>query len=111
MNYLCPVCLFPGLPYPPRDYHICPCCGTEFGNDDARFSHAQLREMWIADDATWFFGNPPIRWNPWMQLIVGGHPEAVPLFHVSMRIGADTAVTNTAVTPLIPAPEYQLSAA
>jgi len=35
MNYRCPVCFFDELPYPPRDYHICPCCGTEFGNDDA----------------------------------------------------------------------------
>ena len=78
MRYHCPVCMFPKLPYPPRDYHICPCCGTEFGNDDAEFSHDQLREMWIAAGPYWFFGRPPDHWNPWMQLIEGGHPEAVP---------------------------------
>lgn len=64
----CPVCLFPNLPYPPRDYHICPCCGTEFGNDDVRFSVEQLREMWIAGGARWFFGRAPENWNPWVQL-------------------------------------------
>src|SRR5712692_7791736 len=78
MRYRCPVCMYGRLPYPPRDYHICPCCGTEFGNDDAEFTHEQLREMWVAGGAHWFFGRPPEGWNPWMQLIEGGHPEAVP---------------------------------
>jgi hypothetical protein len=74
----CPVCGFDKLAYPPRDYHICPCCGTEFGNDDARFSHKQLREMWVAHGAQWFFGKPAEHWNPWRQLIEGGHADAVP---------------------------------
>lgn len=78
MKYACPVCMYSDLPYPAKDYHICPCCGTEFGNDDAEFSHEQLREMWIASGAWWFFGKPPARWNPWVQLIDGGHSEAVP---------------------------------
>lgn len=68
----CPVCMYPSLAYPPRDYHICPCCGTEFGNDDAEFSHDQLREMWISAGARWFFGRAPDHWNPWIQLIHGG---------------------------------------
>jgi hypothetical protein len=68
----CPVCMYPNLAYPPRDYHICPCCGTEFGNDDAEFSHDQLREMWISAGARWFFGRAPDHWNPWVQLITGG---------------------------------------
>ena len=42
MKYQCPVCFYDDLPYPPADYHICLCCGTEFGNDDKDFSHAQL---------------------------------------------------------------------
>jgi hypothetical protein len=79
--------MFDGLPYPPRDYHICPCCGTEFGTDDMRFSHAQLREMWAGNGAFWFFGNPPPDWNPWMQLINGGQAQAVP-FQVGVRIEA-----------------------
>lgn len=68
----CPVCMYPSLAYPPRDYHICPCCGTEFGNDDAEFSHDQLREMWISAGARWFFGKAPDHWNPWIQLINAG---------------------------------------
>ena len=70
--------MYPDLPYPPRDYHICPCCGTEFGNDDAEFSHEQLREMWVAGGANWFFGRAPDRWNPWLQLLVAGHFEMTP---------------------------------
>lgn len=78
MKYRCPVCAYADLPYPPKDYHICPCCGTEFGNDDSRFTHAQLREMWVAGGARWFFGNPPQAWNPQLQLIEGGFPDLVP---------------------------------
>ena len=78
MKYRCPVCLFARLPYPPSDYHICPCCGTEFGYDDAEFSHEQLRQMWVASGPYWFFGKPPQNWDPWMQLTEGGHPELVP---------------------------------
>ncbi len=63
--------MFGGLPYPPADYHICPCCATEFGNDDAEFSHEQLREMWIGAGMQWFFGSPPPEWKPWAQLLDG----------------------------------------
>jgi hypothetical protein len=100
--------MYPRLPYPPRGYHICPSCSTEFGNDDARFSHAQLREMWVATGAYWFFGNPPPNWNPWMQLIMGGHPEAVPQFlaHIS-------TMAETRIEPVRPDNQYEyaLSAA
>jgi hypothetical protein len=65
-KYRCPVCMFGALTYPPKDYHICPCCGTEFGSDDAEFSHLQLREMWFATGAQWFFGTPPANWS-WMK--------------------------------------------
>ncbi len=67
MKHICPVCFYAKLPYPPRDYHICPCCGTEFGNDDAEFSHDQLREMSIAGGANWFFGKTasPLESNGW----------------------------------------------
>ena len=84
MNFRCPVCFFNSLPYPPRDYHICPCCGTEFGNDDADFSHAELRRRWIANGAPWFYENPPERWNPWIQLINAGVEYDLP-FRVQMQ--------------------------
>ncbi len=78
MKYQCPVCFYDGLPYPPIDYHICLCCGTEFGNDDEEFSNAQLREMWVASGAQWFFRTPPVAWNPWVQLLQAGMLEAIP---------------------------------
>jgi len=68
MNFQCPVCTYPAMPYPPSNYHICPCCGTEFGNDDALRTHDELRRAWIGSGAHWFFGNPPPMWNPWQQL-------------------------------------------
>jgi hypothetical protein len=78
MNYRCPVCAYDHLTYPPADYHICPCCGTEFGNDDAEFSHDQLREMWVAGGAFWFFGKAPEGWNPWTQLAEAGFGSYIP---------------------------------
>ena len=69
----CPVCWFSPLPYPPRDYHICPCCGTEFGNDDAVFTWDELRQRWIAGGEQWFFGPPPQNWNPQAQLLSVGY--------------------------------------
>jgi hypothetical protein len=95
MTYQCPVCKFNRLAYPPAGYHICPCCSTEFGNDDAQFSHAQLREMWIGSGAQWFFGNPPINWNPWTQLMEGGLMGAIP-FNVLLR-----SEVNTKIHPLL----------
>jgi len=69
----CPVCWYPHLQYPPSDYNICPCCGTEFGNDDAEFSWDELRERWIATGAHWFFGQPPHGWNSHKQLLSAGY--------------------------------------
>lgn len=78
MNYKCPVCAFGRLPFPPRNYHICPCCGTEFGNDDVGRSYSELRHDWITSGALWFFGPSPLGWNPWMQLLNGGYWIDVP---------------------------------
>lgn len=68
----CPVCMYPELPYEPKDYHICPCCGTEFGNDDAFATHVQLRMAWVRAGTPWFFGNPPAGWNAIQQLMNAG---------------------------------------
>jgi hypothetical protein len=109
MRYRCPVCFFDKLPYPPADYHICPCCGTEFGNDDADYSHEQLREMWIAGGANWFFGRSPEHWNPWLQLIQAGHEYAVPFkIKVGIRqpLGAERWVNIIRGTHEIPRVVY-----
>jgi hypothetical protein len=66
------------MPDPPQDYNICPCCGTEFGNDDIEYSFEQLRYQWIANGARWFFGAPPYRWSAGAQLTTvafGVHTE------------------------------------
>jgi hypothetical protein len=56
------------MPGPPAEYNICPCCGTEFENDDEFRTHTELRNYWISRGARWFFHAPPFRWNPWEQL-------------------------------------------
>lgn len=71
MKYQCPVCGF-DMSYPAAEYNICPCCGTEFGNDDALSTHEELRARWIGSGAPWFFRAPPPTWNPWQQLFQAG---------------------------------------
>lgn len=68
MTFTCPVCFYDKMEDPPRDYNICECCGTEFGNDDSRRSFEELRTLWIDSGAHWFFGQPPELWNPQEQL-------------------------------------------
>jgi hypothetical protein len=68
MTFTCPVCFYDKLHEPPRDYNICECCGTEFGNDDEENSHEVLRQRWISAGAKWFYRTPPANWNPWQQL-------------------------------------------
>lgn len=80
MKYRCPVCFFDCLPYPPEDYHICLCCGAEFGNDDQEHSLEDLRAAWIGVGAPWFYEQPPLGWNPWEQLFDGGRADLIPTF-------------------------------
>jgi hypothetical protein len=70
--HTCPVCWFANLPYPATDYNICPCCGTEFGNDDDVSTWDELREIWIAKGMQWFFGHPPYGWSAEAQLLNAG---------------------------------------
>jgi hypothetical protein len=82
MRFTCTVCFYEGLDSPPRNYEICPCCGTEFGSDDEILTHAQLREQWIRRSGPWFFGAPPKLWNPWLQLMRAGQQLYVPRFAI-----------------------------
>jgi hypothetical protein len=70
MIYTCPVCAYGRMEDAPCDYNICPCCGTEFGYDDASRSHIELRETWLRGGGRWFshFTEPPPLWNPVSQL-------------------------------------------
>jgi len=80
---MCPVCGFPELSEPPYDEHgcasfgICPCCGTEFGYDDATRPHAELRKSWLAVGTPWRSKttNPPIDWNAQQQLRKAGFSD------------------------------------
>src|SRR5271166_2962949 len=92
MSFRCPVCFFDQLPYPPEDYHICPCCGTEFGNDDLEFSYDELRYRWILGGARWFYEQPPLGWSAAAQLANSGfsvHTEgdafSVPINKATIR--------------------------
>lgn len=76
MKYQCPVCGY-AMPYAPEDYNICPCCGTEFGNDDSLWTIQELRNKWVAAGAPWFFRTSPLGWNPWAQLINAGYMASV----------------------------------
>ena len=86
MAYICPVCAYSDLPEPPQNFSICPCCGTEFGYDDAKTPHAALRKRWIGEGAQWVSrarAHSP-EWNPWLQLIEAGFRYDVP-FYVVVR--------------------------
>lgn len=111
MKYTCPVCFYDKLEFPPSDYEICPCCGTEFENDDERASHAQLRAEWIRRSAPWFYRQPPTNWNPWMQLIRAGYGAAVPIFFSNFQFQENVVVENSGIRlPQLLSREVQLAA-
>jgi hypothetical protein len=73
---VCPVCGYNELPKPAYDhsgyasFEICPCCGTQFGYQDARRPHESLRAEWVAKGLPWHsrvFPQPP-GWDPEKQL-------------------------------------------
>ena len=75
MKFMCPVCGYDQLSRPPKNYHICPCCGTEFGHDDLEVSHTTLRSEWISRGMGWFSRKslPPVGWSPVLQLLKAGN--------------------------------------
>lgn len=72
MTYTCPVCKYPNLRKPPKDFLICPSCGTEFGYSDSAISHAELRRRWVAQGARWSSTviPQPKWWNGYQQLLL-----------------------------------------
>ena len=54
----------------PRDYNICPSCGTEFGLHDVNSTIVNLRRAWITRGKTWHSKvvPKPDQWNPSRQL-------------------------------------------
>lgn len=89
MLFTCPVCGFDRLDEPPERYYICPCCGTEFENDDDFKSHAELRDDWIRGGAKWWSeaDDQPEGWSAGAQLarLLGN------------RLATDVTVTDSSI--------------
>ena len=77
-KYTCPVCGFPNLDEPPWDpvtkspsFDICPCCGFEFGYDNATpTAMKKYRLNWVKTGARWFLPNlKPPDWSLRQQLL------------------------------------------
>ena len=51
-------------------YEICPCCGIEFGYEDATIKGIrQARQKWIDNGMKWFdMKEKPEKWNPLDQM-------------------------------------------
>jgi hypothetical protein len=75
-SYPCPVCGYQhnhwsepaeAISY---SFDICPCCGVEFGYNDAGRTHEELRSRWVAGGMKWFsrVTPAPADWNPRAQL-------------------------------------------
>lgn len=66
---ICPVCGY-GMEDPPRDYNICPSCGTEFGHHDVNSSVDKLRAEWLRNGANWWspVDAQPDHWDPYRQV-------------------------------------------
>ena len=81
-RHRCPVCGWDGLDRPAwvedaAADEICPCCGTQWGLDDAVPGgvegrvrrHAELRARWVEDGAVWWSSTPaPPGWDAGAQL-------------------------------------------
>jgi hypothetical protein len=81
VNNKCKVCGY-DMPYPPVAYNICPCCGIEYGLDDAFDSYQDFRDNWLREGGKWFSRIEPHLqpngWNAWDQLERAGLSYAVP---------------------------------
>lgn len=82
MNYQCKVCAYSQMPSPPEDYSICPCCGVEYGVDDAFESYRVLRDDWLREGGHWFSQRQPyqrpVNWNAWDQLDLAEYDYGIP---------------------------------
>src|SRR5882672_7484629 len=70
---LCPVCGFE-MEAPPKDYRICPPCGTEFGVSDANATIAELRDAWMSTGPIWWSDSDsrPDNWDAIAQMEKAG---------------------------------------
>src|SRR5438477_9835598 len=89
MSYRCKMCGYDQMPDPPNRHNICPCCGIEYGVDDAFESYEELRNDWLRAGAPWFSQLEPYvvpaGWNAWDQLDRAGYVYAAPRPEVLVR--------------------------
>jgi hypothetical protein len=68
---LCTVCGYE-MEEGPRDWNICPSCGTEFGLHDVNSTIDSLRTVWFATGPRWHSSvvRQPANWNPFVQVAI-----------------------------------------
>jgi hypothetical protein len=68
-EHMCPVCGYE-MADGPRDFNICPSCGTEFGLHDVNSTIENLRTAWFATGPRWYSSvvPAPLNWNPFSQV-------------------------------------------
>jgi hypothetical protein len=68
---LCTVCGYE-MEEGPRDWNICPSCGTEFGLHDVNSTIDSLRTVWFAMGPRWHSSvvPQPANWNPFVQVAI-----------------------------------------
>jgi hypothetical protein len=78
---LCTVCGYE-MEDGPRDYNICPSCGTEFGIHDVNSSIENLRDLWLKSGPRWHstIVDQPAKWDPFEQFIKLYLTPSVPIF-------------------------------
>jgi hypothetical protein len=93
---LCPVCGYE-MEAPPKDYRICPSCGTEFGVHDANASVADLRDAWLRSGPKWWSKTDaqPHGWDPLGQMEEAGIVVKRPPSNEPSSVS--TSSSNTAV--------------
>jgi len=92
---LCPVCGYQ-MEAPPKDYRICPSCGTEFGVHDVNASIAELREAWMKAGPRWWSKTDmaPPNWDPITQMENAGIVVKRPPSNETYAVSTSTASTT-----------------
>jgi len=89
---LCLVCGYE-MEDPPRDYNICPSCGTEYGVSNVNASIEQLRQAWLKTGPAWWSKTDPQPedWNPSAQLAnLGATIPSVSITAATLTLNATT---------------------
>ena len=98
---LCPVCGYE-MEEGPRDYNICPSCGTEFGLHDLNSTIESLRQVWLENGPQWYSKviPKPDNWKPLLQLATLTMAHA-PMFVYSnpYSLGVTISATGTIGSP------------